>query len=348
MKEEMVNIVGMGARTSIGFNMLTTASAVRAKMNRFAEHPYMLDQAGEPMIVAMDAELPEEVIDSTWFIQLAVPAVLEALRPVKKFRLPIVLFIGFPAQRPGLPSNLMTEMELNLAKELGGHFSPIQIFACGQAATLLAMEQATQLIHHKQADLCLVGGVDSYLPPETLEWLDFHERLHSNRHRYGFIPGEAAGFCLLASQRAVQRLPLKSLAHLSAVASAYEKNRINTDTVCIGEGLTSVFHQVFQTLEATPHRVEQIFCDLNGERYRADEYGFSVLRTREYFVDPSHFIAPADCWGEVGAATGTLLINLAVVAAMKGYAKGELSLIWTSSEGGERGAVLLHAKPQSV
>ncbi|TGO02654.1 hypothetical protein PN36_21215 [Candidatus Thiomargarita nelsonii] len=70
-----------------------------------------------------------------------------------------------------------------------------------------------------------------------------------------------------------------------------------------------------------------------------------MLRTREFFIEPGKFIAPADCWGDVGAATGALLINLITTAAAKGYAQGELSLLWASSESGERSAALLQAQP---
>ena len=83
-----------------------------------------------------------------------------------------------------------------------------------------------------------------------------------------------------------------------------------------------------------------MYCDLNGEPYRADEFGFAALRTKESFESASDFVAPADCWGDVAAAGGPLHAMLAVAAASKGYAKGELAFAWASSEPGERAAAL--------
>ena len=80
---------------------------------------------------------------------------------------------------------------------------------------------------------------------------------------------------------------------------------------------------------------------MNGEPYRADEFGFTALRTKEGFESASDFVAPADCWGDVGAAGGLLHLMLACAAAHKGYANGPLALVWASAEAGERAAALL-------
>jgi 3-oxoacyl-[acyl-carrier-protein] synthase-1 len=81
---------------------------------------------------------------------------------------------------------------------------------------------------------------------------------------------------------------------------------------------------------------------MNGEPYRADEYGFTVARTSERFVDAADFLAPADCWGDVGAASGPLYLGLAAAAGRRRYSQGPYWLAWTSSESGERCAALLH------
>ena len=88
-------------------------------------------------------------------------------------------------------------------------------------------------------------------------------------------------------------------------------------------------------------RVTDVYCDMNGEPYRADEYGFACLRTKDGLAAPSEFVAPADCWGDVGAASGPLYLALSAIAGIKGYARGNLSLAWASSENGERAAVLM-------
>lgn len=66
-----------------------------------------------------------------------------------------------------------------------------------------------------------------------------------------------------------------------------------------------------------------------------------MLRARALFRDAADFEAPADCWGDLGAASGPLYACLAIEAEARGYAKGSRTLIWASSEGGQRGAALL-------
>src|SRR5207244_259869 len=132
-------------------------------------------------------------------------------------------------------------------------------------------------------------------------------------------PGEGAGFCMLCSQQAAERLRLRILARVWTVATAREAKLIKTDTVCLGQGLTEVFQKVFAELPSTNEKIDHSINDMNGEPYRADEYGFAVSRLSNRFVNASDFVAPADCWGDVGAASGPLFANLVVAAGRRGY-----------------------------
>jgi 3-oxoacyl-[acyl-carrier-protein] synthase-1 len=182
--------------------------------------------------------------------------------------------------------------------------------------------------------------VDSYIDADTLDWIEANEQLHTPSNAWGFIPGEAAAFCLLCTTATANRHQLPVRARLVSSASATEPNRIKTETVCIGQGLTEAVRAVVQFLPENI-RIDQTYCDQNGEAYRADEYGFMLARLSEYFVDPSEYVAPADCWGDVGAASGLLFVNLLCAAAEKGYSTGFCSLLWASSEGGDRAAAIL-------
>ena len=120
----------------------------------------------------------------------------------------------------------------------------------------------------------------------------------------------------------------------------FEENRIRTPTVCVGDGLTAAFREGLGALPAGA-KITDVYCDMNGEPYRADEYGFACLRTKDRFVSASDFVAPADCWGDVSAASAPLGLVLSAVASAKGYAGGPYAFLWASSESGERGAALL-------
>jgi 3-oxoacyl-[acyl-carrier-protein] synthase-1 len=348
-----IYIIGLGARTPVGVSAATTAAAVRAKINRLARHPYMIDQTGAPMVVSRARYLPEDLEGFERFSGLAIPAALEALMPLQQFASalpPTPLFIGLPAQRPGLPEKLAEKIAnafKNLA-DMPARFSEISTIACGHAAGLLAIEAAVRKIYTGEAEICLAGGVESYLEPETLEWLDAEEQLHSDQNNWGFAPGEAAGLCLLSSRGAALKYHLSTSCQMLAIASAREKNVIKTDTVCTGAGLSAAFQSVLQSLDLNKEKINRIICDMNGERYRADEFGFTIVRTAEYFVEPGNFWAPADCWGDVGAASGPLFVSLACYAARRGYSNGTLNLLWTSSETGERSAAVVRSAKETT
>ena len=187
-------------------------------------------------------------------------------------------------------------------------------------------------------EACLVGGVDSYFHPDTMEWLDANRQLVGTVSRSGFVPGEGAGFCLLMTERACARLGLKALVSVRAVAVGKETKLIKTSDMCLGEGLSAMVRDAVSALRPPAERINQIICDINGERYRGEEWGFVCLRLSQYFDDPTAYLSPAECWGDMGAASGPLFAMLVCQAVARGYAKGPRTLLWASSEGGERGA----------
>ena len=191
----------------------------------------------------------------------------------------------------------------------------------------------------------MVCAVDSYLAPETLEWVEDCDQLHGGgpmNNAWGFVPGEAAGAALVGGQAFVQQCSIMPIADVLAVGIGHEDKRIKTDTVCLGEGLTQALRSALFGLAPGAH-IDDVFCDMNGEPYRADEYGFAVLRTSEWFRAATDFVAPADCWGDVGAASAPLHLSLAAIGHRKNYCNGPLSMVWASSESGERGAALMRA-----
>lgn len=345
-----VCIVGVGALTSIGLNAPATAAAARAGIASFKEHPYMIDQEGEPYIVAMVPTLAPQLLGVERYVKLVLPAMEEALVPLAEREIgvgTIGVKLGMPEDRPGFSENVQSRFSEEIKKLSSEKYfmEDIEIIGKGHAAGLLAFEAASRDILAGSCEFCLVGGVDSYLDPETLAWLEENEQIHMPSNAWGFIPGEAASFCLLCSLSTAEKYNVPVRAQLAAISTAREENTIKTETVCIGKGLTLAVRNCVKQLP-TEFRIAYTICDQNGEAYRADEFGFMLARLSEYFVDSSDYMAPADCWGDVGAASGPLFINLVIAAAEKGYAKGTHTLLWTSSEAGDRTAAVFMAEVQ--
>ena len=339
-------IVGFGGRTAVGSWAVASSAAVRAGISTFAQHPFMISKDGLPMIVARDRLLPAVALGIDRFIGLAVPAASEAVAGLGGSDVgPLMLrtFLGLPANRPGLPPDLAPKLWDRIAKAIAPRVRAAgpEVFASGHSAGLMALEAACRSIATGAADLCLVGGIESYLEPETLEWLDKGGRLHSETESWGLIPGEAAGFVVLASRAAAERLAVPVSGGILGVATALEKNPLGVDEPCLGEGLTEAFDQALDALPSRDSKVDFMIWDMNGEPNRADEFGYTLVRRSNRFTDASNFWTPADCWGDVGAASGPLFVILALAAELRGYSKGPHTLVWTSSDGGERSAAVV-------
>ena len=347
MRGEAVHVVAIGASTAVGRDAWSSAAAVRAGISGFTQHPYMIDTVGEPMIVAVAPWLDIGLTGLARFEALGYPAIDQALVPITESHdngLRVALSLGLPSPRPGLSDTLQYDLRKSISAKYRPIFESIAAFPNGHAAGLLALEAAVKKLLQETLDACVVAGIDSYIEPETLEWLEECDQLHSAgplNNAWGFIPGEAAGALLLMRASVAKRMHLKPLATVLGIGSAHEPKRIKTETICIGEGLTQAFRNAFTALPADT-QVSDVYCDMNGEPYRADEYGFAATRAKEAFASPSDFVAPADCWGDVGAASMPLGIKLALIAGQKWYAQGSHAFVWASSESGERGASLFY------
>jgi 3-oxoacyl-[acyl-carrier-protein] synthase-1 len=312
-----------------------------------ADHNYMIDKGGNPMVVCAYPALSPELDIIERLVDLAVPPALEALSPLRTARVlppPIPVLIALPEDRPGRPAHLAGAFGDRLASFISKEvrISKLTCYPSGNAGGLFCMAQALSIIGSGESQICLVGGVDSYLTAETLEWLDDLDQLHSETTIWGFCPGEGAGFCLFMSAAAAYKLELSASVELLSAHSAVEANRIKTETVCIGEGLSHAFRNTLAILPTDIHANHTI-CDMNGEPYRGNEYGFAMMRSPGKFADDADFQTPADSWGDVGAASGPLFAVLAESAAKKQYAPGPVTFLWASSEGGLRAAALLRS-----
>jgi 3-oxoacyl-[acyl-carrier-protein] synthase I len=339
-----VLVGSIGSVTAVGLTAVTTAAAVRAGIAGFNALPFLVDGRGDQMIVAAVPGLPPPGVDVQRFLDLALPAAHEALSVMRNLapRPAMPLCLALPGRRPGILDGLAIAFSERLSEALAEHcrFTSVTIMPTGHAGGLAAMDACARRMREDGADFGLVGGVDSYISAETLEWLESEERLHTAANPWGFIPGEAAGFCLLttaAGSAKLGKVPLLSVEH---VALAIERNVMRADGVCTGQGLTAAIQGALKALPEEA-KADDIICDLNAEPYRADEYGFTIPRISDRCRDAVGFQNPADCWGDVGAASGPLFVALGAAAAQKAYASGPYTLVWNSSDSGERAAALL-------
>ncbi|MEQ1829365.1 MAG: hypothetical protein ABL921_25600, partial [Pirellula sp.] len=78
LQDDSIYVVGMGAQTPVGRSALSAAAAVRCGISAYAEHPFMIDKHGEPMVVAMAEWLDVALDAKARLIQLGIDATKDA------------------------------------------------------------------------------------------------------------------------------------------------------------------------------------------------------------------------------------------------------------------------------
>ncbi len=341
-----VFVVSTGARTPLGLDTDTSAAAVRAAISSCSEHPFMVDQVGEPMPASMDALLDPATPCRERMLAMGQAALLETSQPLTNINLgALPLLLGLPEPRPGFGESdaHWLSQQISQHPELPVSISKSQAYMSGNSAVLSLFDMARQEMAQGQYEACLIGGIESYFHADTMEWLDTNKQLLGSVSRAGFVPAEGAGFCLVMTPTAAQQAGLRPIALIHNTATAWESKLIKTQEMNFGEALIESVRATVAGLDASRDRIHSIYCDINGERYRGEEWGFTCLKLAQYFDDPTGYWSPADCWGDMGAASGALFVGLATQAALRGYASGKRSLLWTSSENGLRTAALLEA-----
>ncbi|NTX11908.1 hypothetical protein HUA76_14000 [Myxococcus sp. CA056] len=341
-----VKIAATGARTPVGASAESAAAAVRARISRIAEHPILMDGAGRPLACARDPLLEFSVRGAERLAALAVSSlgeVLEKLQREASLDTVVPVYLALPEPRPGFESGDAESVSAAIQRIAlrGKARLDVEVLLEGHAGALRALELATERMSKRMCDLCIVGGVDSYLEAETLEWLEEGRKVARRGTRDGFIPGEAAGMIALTTQTARTKLRLPSLATLRSVATEHEARPMDSDEGALGEALSKALARASQGLVIPGECLDDIYCDINGERYRSDEWGFVALRQSRALRDASAYTSAVRSWGDVGAATAALNCVLAVQSWRRLYARGPRALVVGSSISRLRGAAIL-------
>jgi 3-oxoacyl-[acyl-carrier-protein] synthase I len=351
MNSPVAYIAGVGMITSIGFNTAMTSASVRAGICQFSESGYC-NKAMKPIVMAPvpDDALPE--LDpfirntmkpghrDTRILQMAHVAIAEALENVTVSSPLPVLFSG-PEIYPNTSYARMPRLLEALGEQTGldfdGRFS--RSFNTGRAGVFEALDLAFRCLFEAGLPAVLVGGSDSYQRSEILIELDRDDRIKVEEAMDFFVPGEAAGFLLL-TRDANAALDIGGYRPaLCAPGTALETGHRYSDQPLRGDGLAHAFRTALEGFGKGS--VKLIYSSMNGERLWAREYGVAVTRTRDYFHDDAETIHPADCFGDLGGATGAVLIGL---AAHQASGRTTPALIYGSSDQGYCGAVCLVAE----
>lgn len=189
-----------------------------------------------------------------------------------------------------------------------------------------------------QAHHVLVGGIDSFYDPRTLNILQKNKRLSGNDSFDGFVPGEGACFLLLTSPNAPEAVRNRSAIKLHEPATVYEPGHLLSDAPYTAEALSSAFQQAMQ---ATDMPINTLYSSENGEMHYTRELSVATLRQQHRMSSQCQIHRPAEFFGDLGAAFAPVAIGLAS-ATIKAH-PDRATLVYASSDSGRRAALCLSA-----
>ena len=342
-------VAGAGLVAAVGFGVDAVSAAVRARLAWFRED----DGAAGPGTRPVLATVPGIAgTGAERLAELCAPALLESLAPLRaparapgaregharssgETRVHLLLAAAPADPVAGSPDPVdLAARAASLAPELA--WAPHALETRGHAAGLLAIARARALAAEDPEALFLVGGACSHRDPACLARLEREGRLLSDTSPDGFVPGEAAAFCLLGTARALRLAGLDPMASLGPVGAADEPR--SPGRAPSGRALAAA---VRAALPPGPAPVGAVWCDLNGDSRRSDEWAAAYLLVAPRLGPRPALWHPADRWGDIGAATGPALIALA--ARELASISGRSALVLTSSDAGERAAVAVSA-----
>lgn len=340
---EPLYIVGTGAVTCLGFNAPASCAAVRAALDGFALTGTR-DQVRGPSVAA-EVPLTQPALDVNPFSRLVAlggAALYECAAAVEPLpaRCAVLLSVREPYRKSASNAWRSASLlrELVAASGLDPHPDSGELEA-GHAGALACLIRARYLLSSKRADVCFVGGVDSYLNGPDLALLGGAYRLKSEHVVHGFVPGEGAAFVALSLKpRASAR------ARVLGVGTADEQPDacvISNAGFPEGRGLANAIAGACQEAGLPESAIEFRLSDMNGEAFRVRENMFAT--TRAYRTRREEFpqFYPAANVGDLGAAASPFLLVLGAAAFQRGYAPGRIAMCESASDTGLRAACVL-------
>jgi len=348
-------IAGIGMITSVGADTDMTAIAIKAEYSGYRSGDFF-NQQRQPMTLsplprALFDEVDIHIDEGAYYgaqydhiIKMAFVALSEALRTAVSRQFitaPVPLILALPEEsvkKNYIPIDLLTR---NLLNQSSLHLKPewIHGLSTGRAAGIQGINLALRALYEQGHDYVLLGGSDSYLDDPRLDQLDKDERVLAPNRTDGFAPGEGAGFLLLT------RHPGQALSHngniigLSPPGMGEEPGNLHDDSdqPYHGDGLDQAFKGALTDNHG--NNIHTVYTSMNGEHYWAKECAVAMLRNEAHLQEKITVAHPADCYGDLGTATGPVLIGLAAYELLKTDPGPASHLVYSASDGPARAAV---------
>jgi 3-oxoacyl-[acyl-carrier-protein] synthase-1 len=338
--------VGVGARTASGLTALQVTMSARAL--KFApRESHLVDRNGDAIATARLMSIGDAVIGIDRFVALGGPALTQAAFPwlvaqrQRGLERPLPVIVALPSEtRPGfdprLKKHFLRALEARSRVPIDHEKSHIVTGCRGGGVT--AFTRALDELR-RGADVVAVGGVDSYFDPDVLEHLDVERRLHGLETENGFIPGEGAGFVLIAARR--REPSLYQYGHVLSACVENEPRPHGSEEPNLALGLTLALRRAVESAGLPERAIHWALTDVANERHRVDEWMYAAARNHLAFAPEAKHDQPLLKTGDLGAASAAVLVVMAATRWQTGCAVGDVAVIATQSDGPERGAMVV-------
>jgi 3-oxoacyl-[acyl-carrier-protein] synthase I len=344
-------ITSIGARTAVGANAAQTCTSIRAGLSGFREHPFYESlspdpewEEGEPLVSAMVPTVDPDLGGVDRLLELAGPAVLDLVSRSGLRRADLgqtALLASLPA-----PDDAVAGWDLGerfIERLASAILLPdprhVEIERSGRVGAFELVSRAEELLRSGAAQHVLLLASDTFLSEDRAELWDAAGRLRSARNPDGFIPGEAGCAVLLELADRARARSATILAQIVSKGSGEESQPFRSDRASTGIGLCRALLDCLGDGE----KAGWIACDLNGESYSAFEWGLVRVRMHERLEGLARLDHPADCLGDVGAATGATLMCHAADALAQRLPPQREATLWAAGDDGRRRAIRLRA-----
>jgi 3-oxoacyl-[acyl-carrier-protein] synthase-1 len=348
-------ITGVGAVSPVGRSAVETCASVRAGICRFRELPWYDAltndpewERPEPFVASVVRDVPARAVGPARLLDLSRLALLDLVGEVGLRRADLArasLFLALP--EPDVASGswgLGPDWGDRICAHAGLPAMPvIAARAEGSSGSLALLEDVHRHLGGSSSEMAIAMFIDSYIDQGRLRSLDADARLKSARTTDGLLPGEAAVALLIESPSAASLRNATPAGCIHPPGVGKEPQIRSSDKESSGRGLSDALRGALRGAPPTASRWG--LCDLNGQSYRAAEWAVAASRLAGQ-LSLARLSHPADCLGDVGAATGGILIALALAGFARGYARADEALLWaSSSEHGLRAAVRVTKTP---
>jgi len=338
--------------SSVGGNAEMTAAAVEAGVSAYQLSDFD-SRSGEPLTLALIADEIFWNIEEDTGLELdqgdrynkrhdrisimATVALKEACANLKTDKaVPFIMAQSeYPYDKTDL-SSLTDNLAATVAPWIDSKLT--RSFSSGRSAGIEAIEMIFNYLYDSEHDYFIVGGSDSYVDEEFIDQLDSEDRLLYMNNADGFAAGEAATYLVLTNKPELALAKNGQIISISPPGIANEVGHLKSKLPYKGEGLDLAFKAALQS--PPKQKISTIYSSMNGENHWAKELGVAQLRNKQYFAEQVEIKHPAECYGDIGAATGPMLIALSAASL---WNKPSIAphLVYSSADGAQRAALII-------